>query len=251
MGLFDFLRKKNPANIQVDKQAQLMPVTNAYLLKELENRLSASGYDVQKNQQYESLTINAELEIATAIIDSPDNHPAILHVKFLSIHPTCFPDGIDENIVGIGATPEEKVQSVLNNYLNTTFPPIMQSLSDNHNPAIDFYTSIENLDVQWHPALGVLALQGKWDQVPTGEPLFGLIKEKIQRNLNNQKFNWLKLYVARQQNGEIISDCLLNNEPWQQGLDELNAYAKQWPQQASFLGQKQFMIFRRCDAFDK
>ena len=92
--------------------------------------------------------------------------------------------------------------------------------------------------------------QGQWKEKVENEPLFDLLKEKIKTKLPDQKLNWLKLYVARQPQGDIIGECLLNNQPWEEGLTELIAYAKQWPQKGDFLGQKQFIMFRQCDKYE-
>jgi len=246
MGLFDFFKKK-PA---YTAHTQAPIDQNAYLLDELKTRLTALGYTVEKHPQYLSLVVNSELEIATVIVDNPNNHPSILHLMVLTIHPRYFPGGIEENVVGLGTTVETKVASVLDNYINTTFVPIMESFTDSHDPELDFSATVNGRETLWHPKPGNLTLQGQWGSQPQGEPLFALLKDKIKHHLADNKLNWLKLYISRQPDGTPIGECLLNNEPWHEGLHEITRYVHTWPKDGNFRGMKQFIMFRRCDAYD-
>ncbi|MDR6560082.1 MULTISPECIES: DUF6348 family protein [unclassified Arcicella] len=224
---------------------------NLLLLDILKNRLITSGYQVENHPQYMALIINSALEIATAINDNPDNHPSIIQLTVLTLHSKYFPNGIEENIVGIGSTIQDKIDSVLDNYLTTTFEPIIDSFTDSHNPALDFSTVIDNKEILWHPKLGNLSLQGQWELIPENEAIFELLKEKVKYKLTTQKLNWLKVYISKRGDGRIIGECLFNNEPWQEGLDIISNYAKTWTEKGDFFGQKQFIMFRRCDACDQ
>jgi hypothetical protein len=73
MGLFDFLKgRSNKA--KKEQQAPKAMDDNSYLLETLKSRLVSSGYEVDRHSQYLALIVNSELEIATAIIDNPNNH---------------------------------------------------------------------------------------------------------------------------------------------------------------------------------
>jgi hypothetical protein len=250
MGLFDFFKKKSESN-QIGKQETEIPIDNNLLLHEnLKKRLLQLGYQVEMHSQYLALIVDSEIEIAAAIIENPNNHPSILHLMILTINPTYFAKGIEENIVGIGTTLEEKVDSVIDNYIDTTFLPIMDSFSDSHNPDLDFHTTIDNKEVLWHPKLGNLTFQGNWNNQPQNEPFFEIIKDKLKNKLTSNKLNWLKLYITKRADGTIIGECLFNNAHWEEGLTDITEYAKSWEMGSSFQGLKQFIMFRRCDAFD-
>lgn len=246
MGLFDLFKRKSS-----DRQQPEPIDNNSYLLETLKNRLVELGYQINRHPQYLALIVNSEIEIATVIIDNPNNHPHILHLMILTIQPKYFPNGIEENIVGIGTNIQEKVNSVIDNYINTTFLPIIDSLSDSHNPDLDFSTIVNDREVLWHPKLGNLSLQGQWNEQPQDEPLFAIIKDKLKYKLTPNKLNWLKLYISKQANGTIIGECLFNNEPWEEGLADITEYAKTWNLKSSFQGIKQFIMFRKCDAYDE
>ncbi len=251
MGLFDFFRKKSSDSQPFEKK-QTNPIeNNAYLLETLKTRLIDLGYQVEKHPQYLALIVNAEVEIATVIVEIPNSHPNILQLMILTIHPKYFPDGIEENIVGIGTNLEEKVNSVIDNYLNTTFHPIIDSFADSHYPELDFTLLMNETEVLWHPKLGNLTPQGQWHEQLENEPFFEIIKPILKDKLTSNKFNWLKLYITKQANGTIIGECLFNNEPWEEGLAAISAYAKSWDLKSDFQGLKQFIVFRKCDAFDE
>jgi hypothetical protein len=251
MGLFDFFKKKAYDNDNVGKREGKTIDNNSYLIETLKSRLTLLGYQVDRHPQYLALVVNAEIEIATVIIDNPNNHPSILHLMVLTIQPKYFPNGIEENIVGLGTTLEEKVNSVIDNYINTTFLTILDSFSDSHDPNLDFTTIIKGKEILWHPKLGNLALQGQWNEQPQNEPLFEIVKDKLSSKLTSNKFNWLKLYISKQRNGKIDGECLFNNEPWKEGLADIAEYAKSWEPTDNFQGLKQFIMFRKCDAYDE
>ncbi len=121
MGLFDFFKKTSSASEKSERQETSLIDNNSYLIETLKNRLVQMGYQAERHPQHLALIVNSELEIATAIIDNPNNHPSILHLVVLTIHPKYFPKGIEENIVGIGTSIQDKINSVLENYINTTF----------------------------------------------------------------------------------------------------------------------------------
>ncbi|MCZ2357503.1 MAG: DUF6348 family protein [Bacteroidia bacterium] len=251
MGLFDFFKKKSSDSKQIDRQQPEPTDNNSYLLETLRNRLIELGYQVDKNPQYLALVVNSEIEIATVIVDNPNNHPSILHLMILTIHPKYFPNGIEENIVGIGTNIQDKVNSVIDNYINTTFLPIIDSFSDSHNPDLDFSIIMNDKEVLWHPKLGNLTLQGQWNDQPENESLFEIIKDKLKYKLTSNKLNWLKIYISKRADGTIIGESLFNNEPWEEGLADITEYAKSWRLKSDFQGLKQFIMFRKCDVYDK
>lgn len=241
MGLFDFLKKKSSA-----KQDTLTQDIDQLLIEELYNRLLAKKYKVEWSTQYRALILNSEIEIASAVINSSDLHAKVIHLTIAIIHKKYFPGGIIENIAGAGNTISEKINTVLDNFFTTTFPVVIEGFADSHNPDIDFK---DHNEILWHPKPGNLATQGQWNSPPDEEP-YNLLKEKIRNILPDNKFNWIKIYVARMPNNDIIAECTLNNIAWEEGYTIIHNYAKSWNQTGTFLGLKQFIVFRRCDAYD-
>lgn len=246
MGLFDFFKTKSSTPQQPTEE----PISpDMYLISELKRRIEELGYMVEQSSEYISIIVNSEIEFATEIINNPENHPSIIQLHIVAIHKVYFPNGIHENIVGVGTTLQEKVATVIDNYLLTTFPPIIDSFSDSHYLELDF---TDHNNILWHPKLGSLSVQGQWENIADNdnEPIFDILKERFKYIMADQKINWLKIYVSRFENNKIIAECLLNNQHWSEGFEDMVEYVKTWGQSGTFLGQKQFIMFRRCDAFD-
>ena len=235
---------------QVEEQQPKSADNNLYLLEVLQERLVQLGHQVSRHPQYLALIVDSKIEIATVIIDNPNNHPSILHSSILAIQSKHFPNGIEENVVGIGTNIEEKVNSVVENYIDLTFTPIINSLSCIHNTNYDFHASVDGKEMLWHSVLGNLKLQGQWDDYPEFDVFFEMIKDKLKTKMTSNKLNWLKIYIAKQADGTVMGECLFNNEPWAEGLNDIAEYAKTWNKEV-FLGLKQFIMFRKCDAFDE
>jgi Family of unknown function (DUF6348) len=249
MGLFDFFKKK-PTNRDIP--TPVTPINrDVYVLEAFKRKLAEMGHKAEWHPQYLAIIVNDELEIASLIIDNPNSHYNLLQLLVFASHPEYFPGGIEESLAGIGLTFEQQVGTAVDNYINSTFLTIMHSFSDNHNPELDFMVNANGKDVLWHPKLGNLILQGKWNEQPQHEPLFELLKDLIPGKLTSNKINWLKIYLSKQAGKDIIGECLFNNEPWNEGLAQVSAYADGWKIEGDFKGIKQFIMFRRCDKYDE
>jgi len=241
MGIFDIFKKKS----KVESEDP-----DTYLQKELKSRLEAEGHRVVLEDG--SVFVDSKIEILTTIIDNPELHRHLLHMHVVITAGDYFPSGLTEDLVGIGQNMHEKVDSALNNFLSVTLPPILGAFTDSHQPELDFATMAGDKEILWHPKLGNFGFQGKWDEseYPEVEYLLNIIEENLKPMLADQKFNWLKIYLAKQPDGKISGDCSLNNKFWEEGYKVLLKYAKSWPQDESFRAIKQFILFRQCDVSD-
>jgi len=251
MGLLNFFRIKPAKSIPAKQPATAMPVNrNLYLLDIFKQRLCEMGWRVEWHKAYLAIIINDELEIATLIIDNPNNNPGVLQLLVLANHPKYFPTGIQDSLAGIGATFQDQVDAALNNYINATFSAIMESFSESHSPAYDFMVTTGDKPVLWHPKFGNLVLFGEWNEQPQNEPLFECIKHVVPDKLTSNKINWLKIYLFKHADKPVMGECVFNNQPWDEGLTELLDYADSWSIDGDFKAIKQFIMFRRCDKHD-
>jgi len=256
MGLFDLFKKKTTDEIQpIQQTPEEKPVTqqgehNGYLIEVLKNRLLDMGYQVERHPQYLTLIVDSEIEISASIIDIPGAHPYVMQANFLTTHPVYFPKGIYECLVGVGETMDKRINSALDNYLDSTFSPIIEGFSDTHDPDVDLFVNTNDREVLWHPKLGDLMVQGQWEEMPDGKYLFEILREKIKPVLTGNKFNWLKIYISKNANGVIIGECVFNNQLWSDALEDIIRQAEAWIMKGEFKALKQFIMFRRCDAYD-
>ncbi|WP_394346413.1 DUF6348 family protein [Hymenobacter metallicola] len=175
-------------------------------------------------------------------------HPnaVVLGLGFRLIHSQFFPAGIVECLAGLGENDSDAIDSGIQNYLHSGFSTVVEALEGNHNPALNITSATGAL---WHSTLSPIQVQGAWadrQEHINEHHFFDLLKPQLLRQLTSEALCWLKLYTSKQPSGEIIAECLLNNEPWQEGLALVYQDAEQWPASAAFAGQKQFLVFRRC-----
>lgn len=240
MGIFDFLKSKKKEPIDI----------NSYLLQELKKRIEEKGNTVEFSTQYAAIIVGSEIEIATAILPG-DFHPSLLPVLMITIHKDYFPNGIESSLVGLGNTGQEKVTSAVENYLSNIFYPVLDSFNDEHIKEIDFTSNSTGREILWHPKMSDNSFQGNWKETSKQKNLYSIVENQLRDQLSDKKLNWLKLYISRQPDGTLSGECLLNNEVWKDGYYLLENYAKTWQDKGEFLGHKQFIMFRRCDAYDK
>ncbi len=248
MGILDFLKGKKTA---ANDARSIEP--NLFFLLQLRGRLAAMGYAPEKDPKVLSLHLGDGLEIAPVIIPNPNNHPMLMQVLLMTIQKTHFPDGIEDYLVGVGETLEQKVQAAIDNFLQITFPPIVEALSDRHDESIDFKSTNGGREVLWHPHPGPLAMQGKWGETVAGDAhvLLNLLWPLLPSVLTpDQKINTLKIYLSISQGEQPIIEAVLNNKLWEEANTLLQDHMRSWPLEREFLGVKQFMVFRRCDAYD-
>lgn len=250
MGLFDFFRKKQTEQTSTEKPV-IQPIdNNARVVEVLKDKLTKLGHKVERHPQYLTLILDQGLEISAVIIDVPGIHHYLMQLRVLTVHPLFFPQGIDENLMGVGETIESKIDTGLDNYLNSTFKPIMEGFLDSHDPEADLLVKTNESEILWHPKLGDLMMQGQWEHQPDWNYLFEILRDKIAAQLTNDKFNWLKIYISKRADGTIIGECLFNNQPWPGGTEAITNVAELWQVKGEFMGLKQFIMFRRCDKYD-
>lgn len=246
MGLFDFFKKK-----QEKPEEQKVPVStdpDTCLREGLKQRLEVKGHTVVIEDGI--VYIDGDIGILIEYIENKDLHPMIMQIGARVAVRDYFGRGISEVFVGLGDTLEQKVESGLNNFLSVTFPPILDAMTDSHDPDLDFMIIYDGKEILWHPKLGAIGFQGKWNEHPQNETLFYLLKDWLKDQLPNKKFNWLKIYIGKQDDGSITGDCSLNNDFKEDGYRILEEYAKSLDNN-TFIGAKQFILFRRCDACDE
>ncbi len=241
MGLFDFFKKKPaPAPLPATPSPEEM---HQRLINVLAERLTALGFRATQHTQHLSLIVNEKVEIAPLIIPDANLHPTIMQVMFLTMHQELFPDGIEEHIPGLGTSLQQQMESAVENYLFAIFEPISRSLAGTQHAHKQLMAN-DNTTV-WHVTLGNIALQGKWNTAPTQTFLFEQLQSLLPAQMQDQPVNWLKLYVSKSAEGNIMAECVLNNKEWAKGHELLTHYAESWYINGNFHGLKQFMVFRK------
>lgn len=163
------------------------------------------------------------------------------------VHPTYFPQGLDEYLAGIGSNEVDALTSGAQTYVEGVLVTILDSMAGQHDPALDLVSATGQ--PVWHPLLGLLQVQGAWSdhtQELRAEDWWQLLQPALLPHLSPQPFHWVKVYASRQPNGNFIGECKLDNEVWEEGLALLHEQALAWPYPGRFAGQKQFILLRQC-----
>ena len=216
------------------------------ILLELSKQIRDQGYDATPDLPNLMIRIGDKMRIELDPIPiPPDIHKSVLPMHIGTyLEDGFFPQGILDNIAGFGDTDEEKIDSFIENYLSTTFQTIINSLGCLFDKGCDIYRD----NYHWHTSIGNLYLLGKWQTPPNERDFYNLLIDILPQKFTTEyRIQSLKCFVARTKSG-YVTECLLNNEDWDEGAERLRQYAQSWQDEASFLSIKQLLIFRLCDA---
>ena len=239
MSLLDIFKKKDKFEFEDDP--------NTYLQLKLRRKLKEMGHKARLEDG--SLNVDSKFKILTTIISHSDLHPYIMHLHTVIISKNYLPGRLTEDLVGVGKDTRSKVNSVLDNFLKVSLPPLLEAFGDCPQSEFDFEIRDKGKKILWHPILGEFGFQGKWEEpeYPEKNHLFNIIKESIKKHLVDSDLNWLKIYLAKQPDGTISGECLLNNNVWEDGHNMLIEYARTWETQSTLKAIKQFIFFRQCE----
>ena len=214
------------------------------ILEELSQRIIEQGLKASPDITTRTIWMGDKMRIELEVIPTPEMDPSLIQLHIGTyLEEGYFPQGIIDNIAGVGDTDEEKVLSVTKNYLSSTFQTIIDSLNCCFYKGCDITIG----DYHWHTSLGGLYLLGKWQTPPEGTDFYNLLVDILPQNFTtNVRIQSLKCYVARLKESCVV-ECLLNNELWDEGAERLREYAQGLPQGVGFLAVKQLLVFRLCD----
>ncbi|NML64905.1 hypothetical protein HHL22_06765 [Hymenobacter sp. RP-2-7] len=161
--------------------------------------------------------------------------------------PDYFPQGMMECLAGIGQDETTAATAAAKIYVEGVLATVLEAFEGRHDAALDVVSPHDG--AVWHPILGLLYVQGAWvarSQELIAEYLFEQLKPLLLEHLQPQPFHWVKVYASRQRAKTFIGECQLDNEPWEAGLQHLEAITAAWPAEWEFAAQKQFILLRRC-----
>ena len=197
------------------------------------------------------LVINdCKMTIKAGVSNKTQHQNAIvLQLDFIIKHEN-FDTEILESVAGIGR--ENDIYQAIRNgtatFVSNVLEVIAEGFCDTHNPELDFETLLGDRQQIWHPKIGGLHAQG-YCSINTidNSRIFNILKDEIVPRLGTKRFYWVKVYVSRQADGEIITQCTFNNEPFLKAQQKMEEYAKSWNTGNQFKGEKQFILIRQCD----
>lgn len=198
-----------------------------------------------QSEQLELAPLGITLE--TKVVEQTTHPNAVIAMLGVRLsHPQYFPLPLQVYLAGYGTTPAEAVANGAQTYGSGVLEPVLEALSGTQEPTLDGIKQADGSN--WQPVVGPLQVQGAWTGVPELDPqhLLSLFTPLLQQLHFHRPFHWLRLYLSRQPNGKAIVECLLDNEPWEDGAKRLQAEVETWPYAGQFAGQKQLLLFRQA-----
>ncbi|WP_022824950.1 DUF6348 family protein [Hymenobacter norwichensis] len=243
------LRSDAPSAPVVANPEPDAPTLDNLLHEQIFTQLPVLFPDLQIEKQGDEFVLRPYMLTLEASVIERTEHPDIivLGLDMRLRHPEFFPGAIVECLAGIGENDFDAINRGVQNYLHSVLHVVIEALEGCHIPNLDIVSATN--EVLWHPLVSELQLQGVWarqiDQTDDHHFLT-LLKPYLLQHLTSQPIQWLKVYASKLPDGEFIGECMLNNEPWQEGLTVIQRDTEAWPTAGDFAGQKQFFVFRQC-----
>ncbi|UOG73643.1 DUF6348 family protein [Hymenobacter tibetensis] len=191
-----------------------------------------------------------QLQIRAQITSRTVHADAVVECQVVRLYQDqLIPDYVEDVLAGIGENSVDAAHKGALVFTTGVFTTILDSLERRHQSEYDFYTVEADQQIQWHQIFGPVMVQGFWrthiEEIKE-EHLTALLRPLLHDKLPNQLLSWMKMYVARLPSGELIVECLLNNQHWPEAVALLRCEAEMWPAVDEFMAQRQFVAFRRC-----
>ena len=185
-----------------------------------------------------ALSISASVE---TLRDDDDLSAVAVHYR-ISLPFSC--EALSETCATTGADLEAALKNAAVNFyagiLSNTID-FLQGKSDD-----DFSTNFCGKKNDWRMTESNLVLMGK--SSPT-ESYWGRINEGVKKRLGNGGFYYIKVFVAKQADGEIITEVRINDVLSRELSQLLEDYAGKLNNE-SFCSQKQFFFIEQISVYD-
>lgn len=236
-----FIKKSSDKPMTV-REAELMGIT--YLHDCLKGQIKQMKF-------HRDLLILKELDLTVRLhIEDVISQPThtLVQLKFIT-DVSSLDVEIVETLAGIceGNSLEDAVKQGVLSFREGAFESILNLVQNEVVVDHTFETRYtkDNSATKWHFRYGKAQYQGSpavdWD-------LYSLLQSEIQPKLGNKRFYWLKVYCARQIDGSVQVECLINNERFHTAQDKINNYLLSLPKQESFQGFKQYWFISKDEA---
>jgi hypothetical protein len=179
-----------------------------------------------------------------------------LCVSIEASHPVLFPEGMSDTLVGYGKEDDRAYASAATIWTEGVFP-VIHELFIPEEKATDLVTRLPLATIYNDEKtflslvyLGPIQATGDFshDNVVWEEDVyFSMLKIPLRSALNvlhdfdPTKLMCIKCSIFKTPDGTLRYDCWLNNQPWKDGIDLLEEFARTWPVVSSFTGIKQMI----------
>ncbi|NET35767.1 MAG: hypothetical protein F6K19_27700 [Cyanothece sp. SIO1E1] len=148
---------------------------------------------------------------------------------------------IIESFGDVGSTPNEALANSCYNFTTGPLHVFLSSLwncHDDQQVLKEIWTINSN---PWDVYLGNIVRKAAGGiDVPVPSELMPVIETLISAEPISQDIHWLRVYYANMPSHNQIVEVLLDNEPWEQGHDEIQNMP--WPVMETFYSVRMFLM---------
>lgn len=230
------------------------------LLDHFAAAIEATGHTVSKHESsilVEPVGLKIEAEAAHRTDHDTDGRKTVVFsVEVRATHPQTFPEAINICLAGFGEDEQKAFAYAADSWVSLVFWTIHEALLPSKTPdsgveCVDLLTRNEDTGEEfgWKFYVGPVGAAG--DFFPD-EGLDNLILVKrllgsISAVALGKRVLWLSVFIAKSNRTETFGECLLNNNDWPDGLEDLHQFASEWTDVDSYTALKQFFILKPCE----
>lgn len=161
---------------------------------------------------------------------------------FFYIKHELFCESFIEPITGMGETLDDAFQQCVGNFLIGPLHVIENCIKDKGDK--NFETFFLDKRKSWQLFEGFVQGIRNEDEKRYIQ-IWSVIEEKIKERLGNRRIYWIKVYVGKFSNGEIISKCRINGVYNNDISEAISEYIKTWNSNKDIFSIKQYFIIKQ------
>lgn len=187
-----------------------------------------------------------QLTIRPGVNDVKEGFAALY---FEVLHPT-FEEPFFDMSAGTGKTVVDAIHQAVASFLLTGFCGVRHCVHKEYDR--ELASTFGGTERRWDVSESCLTRFGDSETQSNLPPsqYWNLIAELLPAHLGNRKHYWVKIYASKQQSGEVICECRINNVISAELTQPIAAHAKAWECRAALVSEKQqFFLTQREETF--
>jgi uncharacterized protein DUF6348 len=223
-----------------------------------ESVLEAKGHAIRRRESWLELPASRFTLLPRFVELHPLDSGGIKSTTTMQVnHPTLCPAGLFEFQHATGDDIADSIRKGIVQWAEMDLVTLLEALQP--NPATCTLLKMNFPPKNGHPERSRRAVLGPvthWQERPPAENekedeahcfcsccLLTRSFETFKEFFDDSGFYGLRLYAARNPNGEPLADCRVNGNEWAKGADALREYVKTWPD-AGFEVRKQYVVLQ-------
>lgn len=182
-----------------------------------------------------------QLTIRPGITNVKDNFAALY---FEVSHPS-FEEPFFDMSAGVGKTTSEAIHKAVAGFLFSGFCGVRHCVNAEYEHTLT--STFLGTEQQWDVSESCIAHLGDTGEqsCPPQGGFWSLLAERLPAHLGNRRHYWVKVYASKQQSGEVICECRVNNAVSKELTAKITAFAETWVGGSTITSTKQLFVLTR------